>query len=109
MPITTKRNSSKLNRCVQENVENWGQEYLRNIAGEIGEEYQVRRDKEEPAEDLLALVNQIVPYHMTHNSGMVAYLKSTEFLFETSQSLRLPLQPEHTCSKNPACCGRVWQ
>ena len=53
-------------------METWGQEYLRNIAGEIGEEYQVRRDSEEAPEDLLALVRQIVPYHMTHNSGALS-------------------------------------
>ena len=56
-------------------MELWGQEYLRNIAGEIGEEYQVRRDGEEAAEDLLALVRQIVPYHMTHNSGALSKYK----------------------------------
>ena len=59
--------------CFQDDVELWGQEYLRNIAGEIGEEYQVRRDGEEAAEDLLALVRQIVPYHMTHNSGALSW------------------------------------
>jgi hypothetical protein len=31
---------------------------------------QVRHEKDEPVEDLLALVKQIVPYHMTHNAGM---------------------------------------
>ncbi len=61
--------------CFQDDVELWGQEYLRNIAGEIGEEYQVRRDGEEAAEDLLALVRQIVPYHMTHNSGVLSQYK----------------------------------
>jgi len=53
----------------QDDVELWGQEYLRNIAGEIGEEYQVRRESDDAAEDLLSLVKQIVPYHMSHNSG----------------------------------------
>ena len=54
---------------LQENIEIWGHEYLRNLAGEIGEEYQARRDKDQTTEDLLNLVAQIVPYHMQHNSG----------------------------------------
>ena len=52
------------------NVEEWGHEYLRNLAGEIGEEYQLRRETDQSAEDLLALVSQILPYHMKHNSGV---------------------------------------
>ena len=55
---------------MQESVENWGQEYLRNIAGEIGEEYHLALRKDtDPSKELLDLVAQIVPYHMTHNSG----------------------------------------
>lgn len=55
---------------MQENVENWGQEYLRNIAGEIGEEYHLALQKDKtPPQELLDLVAQIVPYHMAHNSG----------------------------------------
>lgn len=48
----------------------WGHEYLRHLAGEIGDEYQARVDRGEGAnvDDLLHLVHQIVPYHMTHNA-----------------------------------------
>jgi hypothetical protein len=31
---------------------------------------QARHEKEQPVDDLLALVKQIVPYHMTHNAGV---------------------------------------
>ena len=48
----------------------WGHEYVRNIAGEIGQEYAARREAEKPVDDLLELVAQIVPYHMSHNAGM---------------------------------------
>ena len=41
---------------------------LRNLAGEIGEEWEARAGRGEPADDLLALVKQIVPYHMGHNA-----------------------------------------
>lgn len=54
---------------LQEDIEIWGHEYLRNIAGEIGEEYQLRREQEQGTDDLFQLVSQILPYHMAHNSG----------------------------------------
>lgn len=38
-------------------------------AGEIGEEYEERRGADLPVDDLMALVDQIVPYDMTHNAG----------------------------------------
>lgn len=47
----------------------WGHEYVRNIAGEIGQEYAARREREAPVDDLLELVADIVPYHMSHNAG----------------------------------------
>ena len=40
----------------------------RNLAGEIGEEWEARSGKGEAVDDLLALVKQIVPYHMGHNA-----------------------------------------
>ena len=58
-------------------MELWGHEYLRNIAGEIGEEWQDRADKGADASDLLELVARIVPYHMMHNAGLV--VKITRF------------------------------
>lgn len=40
----------------------------RHVAGEIGLEWQERLDAEKSTEDLLALVHQIVPFHMAHNA-----------------------------------------
>jgi RPN1 N-terminal domain len=54
---------------VQDEVGAWGHEYVRNLAGEIGQEYQARREAEVAVQDLLDLVAEIVPYHMTHNAG----------------------------------------
>ena len=47
----------------------WGNEYVRNLAAEIAAEYHERQEKGESAQQLLDLVAQIVPYHMTHNAG----------------------------------------
>lgn len=58
---------------MQGKIELWGHEYLRNLAGEIGDEYNVRREQEQSVEDLLELVSQIVPYHMAHNSGALCH------------------------------------
>jgi len=55
----------------------WGAEYIRCLAGQIGEEYNERmtaNDEKEGMEvepdmsDLMALVDIIVPYHVEHNS-----------------------------------------
>lgn len=49
----------------------WGHEYVRHLAGEIGEEYDIRTsnpDVQKSTDDLMALVKQIVPYNMTHNA-----------------------------------------
>lgn len=54
---------------VQDGVSSWGHEYIRSLSGEIGEEYHARREKSEGVDDLLGLVAQIVPFHMTHNAG----------------------------------------
>ncbi|KAI3425164.1 hypothetical protein D9Q98_008935 [Chlorella vulgaris] len=49
-------------------VSKWGHEYIRHLAGEIGEANDERRAADEPADDLMALVDEIVPYHMSHNA-----------------------------------------
>ena len=46
----------------------WGHEYVRNLAGEIGSEFQQRQEDDADVKDLLELVSQIVPYHMSHNA-----------------------------------------
>jgi hypothetical protein len=48
----------------------WGHEYIRHLSGEIAEEFRVRREADANAsvDDLMALVRQLVPYHMSHNA-----------------------------------------
>jgi 26S proteasome regulatory subunit N1 len=71
----------------------WGHEYLRHLAGEISEEFTARTDKEEAVDDLMALVKQIVPYHMTHN----AEPEAVDLLLEVE---RLDLLQQHVDEKN---------
>jgi 26S proteasome regulatory subunit N1 len=64
-------------------VEQWGQEYLRSLAGDVAKETQ-KRFKESDADnkvdfsDLLFLIEVIVPYNMNHNSESEA----VDFLME---------------------------
>ncbi|MCL7037279.1 hypothetical protein MKW94_003220 [Papaver nudicaule] len=50
-------------------IGSWGHEYVRNLAGEISQEYAVRQQTEDAKiEDLMELVQQIVAFHMKHNA-----------------------------------------
>lgn len=49
-------------------VSDWGHEYVRHLAGELGSEYESRLEEGKSVEDLMALVGQIVPYHCSHNA-----------------------------------------
>lgn len=61
----------------------WGHEFVRSLAGEIGQEYQARLltidnnqldnvdddvDDKGPFADILSMVKQIVPFHVSHNA-----------------------------------------
>ncbi|KAI3986852.1 hypothetical protein MKX01_014553 [Papaver californicum] len=47
----------------------WGHAYVRNLAGEISQEYSMRLESEDAQiEDLMELVQQIVAFHMKHNA-----------------------------------------
>ncbi|VVA99924.1 unnamed protein product [Arabis nemorensis] len=48
------------------NIGSWGHEYVRNLAGEIAQEYTKRQSEEAPIDDLMELVQQIVAFHMKH-------------------------------------------
>ena len=67
-------------------VGEWGHEYVRHLAGEIGKEYTVREEegKSRPFADLDALVSEIVPFFMEHN----AEYDAVDMLIEVEQ---LPL------------------
>jgi len=51
-----------------DNIGSWGHEFVRNLAGEIGHEFQDRQQNEKPVEDLNRLIEEIVPYDMKHNA-----------------------------------------
>jgi len=76
----------------------WGHEYVRHIAGEISAEFKERAEKETEEKapevaDLLELVREIIPYHMSHN----AEPEAVDLLVEVEQ---LELLLEHTDEKN---------
>lgn len=51
-------------------IGSWGHEYVRNLAGEITEEYARRQQNndDQPMDDIMDLVQQIVSFHMKHNA-----------------------------------------
>ena len=59
---------------MDDNLGSWGHEYVRSLAGEIGQEYNVRvlagadPDSDAPFADLLRMVDVIVPFHVSHNA-----------------------------------------
>lgn len=97
----------------------WGHEYLRSLAGEIGQEYSARRmrivkgsgaggdgegakamdtdaaEEEADVSDLIELVDDIVPFHLQHN----AEAEAVDLLVEVQVSPRVFF---------PAACGVAW-
>eukprot|EP00163_Fabomonas_tropica_P027668 TRINITY_DN539_c1_g1_i12.p1 TRINITY_DN539_c1_g1~~TRINITY_DN539_c1_g1_i12.p1 ORF type:complete len:904 (+),score=303.94 TRINITY_DN539_c1_g1_i12:234-2945(+) len=49
-------------------VGSWGHEYVRTLAGEIGDEFAEKTQAGEDVAYLFPLVNEIVPFNMKHNS-----------------------------------------
>ncbi|CAN8273556.1 unnamed protein product [Cochlearia groenlandica] len=74
-------------------IGSWGHEYVRNLAGEIAEEYTMRQGEEAPIEDLMDLVQQIVAFHMKHN----AETEAVDLLMDVED---LDLLLEHVDSTN---------
>lgn len=59
-----------LNYCIkgaQENLKDWGHEYLRTLAGQIGIQYDKNVASGESSDDILKLVDIIVPTFIDHN------------------------------------------
>lgn len=75
-----------LNFCLsgtRKNIDSWGQEYLRSLAGDVAKETskrvnEVESDKKVNFDDLMFLVDVIVPYNVNHNSESEAI----DFLIE---------------------------
>ncbi|KAH7533148.1 hypothetical protein FEM48_Zijuj04G0099600 [Ziziphus jujuba var. spinosa] len=74
-------------------IGSWGHEYVRNLAGEIAQEYAKRQSEEAPIDDLMELVQQIVAFHMKHN----AEPEAVDLLMEVED---LDLLVEHVDSTN---------
>ena len=74
-----------------DNLGSWGHEFVRSLAGEIGEEFQSRiiggSDPAEdgPFQDLLDMVDVIVPFHVTHN----AEAEAVDLLIEVQRLKKL--------------------
>lgn len=49
------------------NLIEWGHEYLRSLAGEIGQEYNKRVENKQEYRDLMELVEIIIPYFMKNH------------------------------------------
>ncbi|KAK3184073.1 hypothetical protein Dsin_031359 [Dipteronia sinensis] len=74
-------------------IGSWGHEYVRNLAGEISQEYAKRQTEEASIDDLMELVQQIVAFHMKHN----AEPEAVDLLMEVED---LDLLVEHVDSTN---------
>ncbi|CAO1633048.1 unnamed protein product [Jaminaea pallidilutea] len=64
----------------------WGNEYVRHLAAEIGEEYNVRVEKEEDTAELLSLGLLLVPFSLKHN----AEADAVDLLLELEAIDKLP-------------------
>ncbi|KAL5573576.1 hypothetical protein UlMin_023173 [Ulmus minor] len=74
-------------------IGSWGHEYVRNLAGEIAQEYAKRQSEEVSIDNLMELVQQIVAFHMKHN----AEPEAVDLLMEVED---LDLLIEHVDSTN---------
>lgn len=85
----------------QDNLGSWGHEFVRSLAGEIGQEYNQRvidgadPDSDKEFEDLLKFVHVIVPFHLTHN----AEAEAVDLLIEV-QRLKYLLDLDSIDDKN---------
>lgn len=74
-------------------IGSWGHEYVRNLAGEIAQEYAKRQTDEATIDDLMELVQEIVAFHMKHN----AEPEAVDLLMEVED---LDLLVEHVDATN---------
>ena len=50
------------------NFTEWGHEYVSNLASDLGQEYEIRMENNEPCDELIEIVNKIVPYFVVNNA-----------------------------------------
>lgn len=85
----------------EDNLGSWGHEFVRSLAGEIGQEYNQRvidgadPETDDAFRDLLDMVDVIVPFHVTHN----AEAEAVDLLIEV-QRLKNLLQLESIDENN---------
>ena len=85
----------------REDAVNWGHEYVRNLCGEIKDEYVLRLEKEEDRSDLMQVVDIIVPFLIHHSSEFDAI----DLLCETDSLERLiHYVDDHNCKR---ICGYI--
>mmetsp|Transcript_7059 Transcript_7059/g.21565 ORF Transcript_7059/g.21565 Transcript_7059/m.21565 type:complete len:879 (-) Transcript_7059:125-2761(-) len=56
----------------KEGLTSWGHEYIRNLSGEIAEEFRERNEKGTDTKEIMELVEEIVPFNMKHNAEVDA-------------------------------------
>ncbi|CAG2107799.1 unnamed protein product [Medioppia subpectinata] len=81
-----------------ETIGSWGHEYVRHLSGEIATEWQSETATDDSKKELLALVQDIVPYNMLHN----AESEATDLLMEIE---RMDLLEQHI--DNDDLCQKV--
>jgi len=95
--VASKEGSNEsLKYCLEgtkRNLIDWGHEYLRALSGEVGQEYNKRVEESKTVEDLLFLVDIIIPYFMKHHEEPEA----VDLLMEVE---RLPKLTEFTNDHN---------
>ena len=82
-------------------LDTWGHEFIRHLAGEIGAEHS-RRTQADPPEDtatLMVLVDQIVPFNITHS----AEAEAVDLLMEVQELPKLLSSAVDTDSTNRIC------
>ncbi|XP_062229711.1 26S proteasome non-ATPase regulatory subunit 2 homolog A-like isoform X1 [Phragmites australis] len=94
MSVEGERESLKYRMMGSEgDIGSWGHEYVRNLAGEIAQEFQKRQYDDMPIDSLMELVQQIVSFHMKHN----AEPEAVDLLMEVED---LDLLVEHVDATN---------
>ena len=62
-------------------IDYWGHEYVRHLSGEVGSAYNDRLENNEPTDELIILVNQIVPFFLSTS----AEYDAVDLLIETDK------------------------
>jgi len=89
--LLTERGNKSVLAVDDDNLGSWGHEFVRSLAGEIGQEYNARiidgsdPDKDDDFLDLLGMVDIIVPFHISHN----AEAEAVDLLVEVQRLAKL--------------------